>query len=78
VLPQRLAAVRRPRPPVAAELSERELTVLRLLSGDLSEREIGQELYLSFNTVHTHVKSLYRKLGASTRAEAVERGRHLT
>ena len=55
----------------AAELSERELTVLRLLSGGLSEREIGRELYLSFNTVHSHVKSIYRKLGVSSRAEAV-------
>jgi LuxR family maltose regulon positive regulatory protein len=61
------------------ELSERELTVLRLLSGGLSEREIGQELFLSFNTVHTHVKSVYRKLGVSSRAEAVAhaRGRRL-
>jgi LuxR family transcriptional regulator, maltose regulon positive regulatory protein len=61
------------------ELSERELTVLRLLSGGLSEREIGQDLFLSFNTVHTHVKSVYRKLGVSSRAEAVAhaRGRRL-
>ena len=46
--------------------------MLALLSRGLSEREIGQELFLSFNTVHTHVKSLYRKLGVSSRAEAVE------
>jgi LuxR family maltose regulon positive regulatory protein len=58
-----------------AELSERELTILRLLTGILSEREIGQELYLSFNTVHTHVKAIYRKLGVSSRAEAVARAR---
>jgi len=57
------------------ELSERELTILRLLTGILSEREIGQELYLSFNTVHTHVKAIYRKLGVSSRAEAVARAR---
>ncbi len=74
VLPARLAAARRTRP---TELSERELTVLRHLSGGLSEREIGRELYLSFNTVHTHVKSVYRKLGVSSRAEAVERAREL-
>ena len=59
VLPARLAAARRaaaaPEP-----LTERELTVLRFLSSGLSEREIARELYLSFNTVHTHVKSLYR------------------
>ena len=43
-------------------------------SSGLSEREIGRELYLSFNTVHSHVKSIYRKLGVSSRAEAVARG----
>ena len=80
VLPARLAGAKRAagmarsRVAVAgAELSERERTVLRLLSSGLSEREIGQELYLSFNTVHSHVKSLYRKLGVSSRAEAVAR-----
>jgi LuxR family maltose regulon positive regulatory protein len=77
VLPARLAAARG-RPEVGAELSEREKTVLRLLSGDLSEREIGQELFLSFHTVHSHVKSIYRKLGVSTRAGAVERARRFT
>jgi ATP/maltotriose-dependent transcriptional regulator MalT len=55
------------------ELSERELTVLRLLSGSLTERDIGRELYLSHNTVHAHVRSIYRKLGVFSRGEAVER-----
>jgi ATP/maltotriose-dependent transcriptional regulator MalT len=71
-LPARLAAARR----TAGEgepLTERELTVLRFLSSGLTEREIAGELYLSFNTVHSHVKSLYRKLGVSSRAEAVAR-----
>ena len=76
VLPQRLKAARRAarvdRASGPEELSERELTVLRLLASDLSEREIAAELYLSFNTVHSHVKSIYRKLGVSSRAEAVE------
>ena len=77
VLPARLAAVRRAA--AATEpLTERELTVLRFLSGGLSEREIGRELFVSFHTVHTHVKSLYRKLGVSSRAEAVARARELT
>jgi LuxR family transcriptional regulator, maltose regulon positive regulatory protein len=49
--------------------------VLRLLGGGLSEREIGGELYLSFNTVHTHVKAIYRKLQVSSRSEAVLRAR---
>ena len=74
-LPVRLAAARRAAGlgPVVPALSERELTVLRLLGSGRSEREIGAELYVSFNTVHTHVKSIYRKLGASSRAEALAR-----
>jgi len=81
VLPQRLAAARdavdgrNGRAAPSAGLSERELTVLRLLTGGMSEREIGQELFLSFNTVHSHVKSVYRKLGVSSRSEAVARAR---
>jgi LuxR family transcriptional regulator, maltose regulon positive regulatory protein len=59
----------------STELSERELTVLRYLTGGLSEREIAGELFVSFNTVHTHVKSVYRKLGVSSRAEALARAR---
>jgi LuxR family maltose regulon positive regulatory protein len=58
-----------------AELSDRELKVLRLLSGGGSEREIAQELFVSFNTVHTHVKSIYRKLGVSSRADALAQAR---
>jgi ATP/maltotriose-dependent transcriptional regulator MalT len=82
-LPVRLADARRAarivRPaPANGELSDRERTVLRLLGSGLSEREIGRELYVSFNTVHSHVKAIYRKLGVSSRAEAVERARHLT
>jgi LuxR family maltose regulon positive regulatory protein len=79
LLGDRLAAARRaagtPKAINGAELSERERTVLRLLSGGLPEREIGRELYLSFNTVHTHVKAVYRKLGVSSRADAVARAR---
>lgn len=75
-LPSRLAAARRAVPRAADPgLSARELTVLRLLSGGRSEREIGQELFVSFNTVHSHVKSIYRKLGAASRADALARAR---
>ena len=59
------------------DLTERERTVLRLLKGGLHEREIGHELYVSRNTVHSHIQSIYRKLAVSTRAEAVERTREL-
>jgi LuxR family maltose regulon positive regulatory protein len=60
-----------------AELSERELVVLRMLGGPLSERDIGRELYLSHNTVHSHARSIYRKLGVSSRADALDRAREL-
>jgi LuxR family transcriptional regulator, maltose regulon positive regulatory protein len=58
-------------------LTERELAVLRLLPGTLSLREIAEELYVSLNTVKTHVQAIYRKLGVSTRDEAVSRGRDI-
>ena len=66
-----------PRRQIAGDLSDRELAVLRLLPAELSLREIGASLYLSLNTVKTHSRSIYRKLDASSRAEAVERGREL-
>ncbi len=56
-------------------LTEREVVVLRLLRGPLSAREIGQELNVSQNTVKTHTRAIYRKLGVSTRHEAIARGR---
>ena len=73
-LDQRIAAGNRLRP-LAAPLTEREVTVLRLLRGTHSLREIGQELYVSANTVKTHTQAIYRKLGVSTRHDAVARGR---
>jgi LuxR family transcriptional regulator, maltose regulon positive regulatory protein len=54
------------------ELTERELVVLRLLNGELSASQMGDSLYVAPNTVRTHIKSIYRKLGVSTRKEAVE------
>ena len=57
-------------------LTAREVAVLRLLGGTLSLREIGQELYVSSNTIKTHTQAIYRKLGVSTRHDAVQRGRH--
>jgi LuxR family maltose regulon positive regulatory protein len=58
-------------------LTESETRVLRLLATDLSKREIGNELYVSVNTIKTHVKHLYAKLDVQTRRHAVERGRQL-
>jgi LuxR family transcriptional regulator, maltose regulon positive regulatory protein len=81
ILRERLATLERSaRPsPRRAESgpSERELVILRMLSGSLSERDIGRELYLSYNTIHSHTRSIYRKLGVSSRAEALERAREL-
>jgi LuxR family maltose regulon positive regulatory protein len=59
------------------ELSERELGVLRLLASDLTQREIGNELYLSLNTVKSHTRSIFRKLGVSGRDQALARAREL-
>ena len=68
---------RRAAGPVVEPLTQREITILRMLSGNLSQREIGQELFVTFNTVKFHTKSIFRKLGVSTRAEAVARAREL-
>jgi len=57
------------------QLTDRETAVLKLLLTDLTQRQIGGELYLSFNTVKSHSRAIYRKLGASSRKEAVNRAR---
>jgi LuxR family maltose regulon positive regulatory protein len=63
--------------PRAEALSEAELSVLRLLRSELSQREIAAELHLSFNTIKTHARNIYRKLGVAERADAVARAREL-
>jgi len=59
------------------ELSDREVVVLRLLATGLSQREIASQLYISPNTVKTHIRATYRKLGAGTRPQALHRARDL-
>jgi LuxR family maltose regulon positive regulatory protein len=67
-----------PGPPLPLEpLSDSEIRVLRYLPTNLSMRQIGSELYVSHNTVRTHITHLYGKLGTHTRAEAVARARAL-
>jgi LuxR family transcriptional regulator, maltose regulon positive regulatory protein len=61
----------------ADSLSVRELAVLRYLPTMLTAPEIAAELFVTVNTVKTHLKSIYRKLGVSGRREAVARGRQL-
>ena len=63
--------------PFPADFSEREIDVLRLLASSLSQREIGGMLFISFNTVKTHTRSIFQKLGVATRADAVARAREL-
>jgi LuxR family maltose regulon positive regulatory protein len=58
-------------------LSERELDVLRLLGTDLGGPEIARELVVSLNTVRTHTKNIYAKLGVNNRRAAVRRAREL-
>jgi LuxR family maltose regulon positive regulatory protein len=59
------------------ELSPREVDVLRLLPSGLTQREIAAELFVSFNTVRTHTRVIFGKLGVASRAEAVARAREL-
>ena len=58
-------------------LSERELDVLRLLATDLDGPEIASELLVSLNTMRTHTKSIYTKLGVNNRRAAVRRAEEL-
>jgi LuxR family maltose regulon positive regulatory protein len=58
-------------------LTEREQSVLTYLATRMTAAEIAVELYLSVNTVKTHLAAIYRKLGASGRREAVRRAREL-
>ena len=70
----------RPRSPQAGlvdPLSDRELDVLRLLRSDLSGPDIARELTVSLNTMRTHTKSIYTKLGVNNRREAVRRADEL-
>ena len=64
-------------PMVVERLSAREREVLTHASGMLSTAEIAAEMFLSVNTVKTHFRSIYRKLSATHRNEAVRRARQL-
>ncbi len=66
-----------PAQPLADPLTERELEILRLLSTDLSTRELAGHFTVSVNTIKTQIKSLYAKLDAHSRDEALEKARAL-
>jgi LuxR family maltose regulon positive regulatory protein len=75
------AAQRRPTagPAAAAdaELSDRELEVVRLLATDLTGPEIARHLFVSVNTLRTHTKHIFTKLDVTTRRAAVQRATEL-
>jgi LuxR family maltose regulon positive regulatory protein len=72
-----LAKERGPSAPGASALTAAELRLLLLLPTHLSFPEIAEELFLSRNTIKSQANSIYRKLGASTRSQAVTRAREL-
>jgi len=72
------APVTAPEPLLVVEpLTERELEVLTHVSGMLNTAEVADEMYISVNTVKTHLRNIYRKLAAAHRNEAVRRAREL-
>jgi len=58
-------------------LSERELEVLNLLASGRTNAEVAGDLFVSVGTIKSHTGNIYRKLGASNRAEALARAREL-
>jgi LuxR family transcriptional regulator, maltose regulon positive regulatory protein len=71
------AATMRPVPVIIQDLTDREREVLQYVSSMFTTPEIASELCISVNTAKTHLKSIYRKLGAAGRGEAVRRARRL-
>jgi LuxR family maltose regulon positive regulatory protein len=70
-------AGRRVAPILTEVLTEREMTILRYLPTIMSNQEIARQLYVSVNTVKTHLKQVYRKLGVASRRDAIARAREL-
>ncbi|HVB44796.1 MAG TPA: LuxR C-terminal-related transcriptional regulator [Streptosporangiaceae bacterium] len=63
--------------PASVQLTSSELAVLRFLPSHLTNQEIAESLFLSVNTVKTHLRSIYRKLGVTTRRQAISRSGRL-
>lgn len=64
-------------PDLIEPLSDREADVLRLLRTDLSGPEVADELAVSLNTLRTHTKNIFEKLGVNSRRAAVRRAEEL-
>jgi LuxR family transcriptional regulator, maltose regulon positive regulatory protein len=61
----------------AVLLTDSELAVLRFLPSHMTNQEIAEALFLSINTIKTHLSSVYRKLGVANRRQAIAQGRRL-
>ncbi len=72
-----IAVINHTTPALIEPLSERELQVLRLLNSSLTSTEIGQELYVSQNTIRTHLRNIYSKLAVHGRIEAIQKAKEL-
>ena len=72
---QRAAAARTRQEGLIEPLTDRELTILRMLPAPYSLRQLASELFVTPNTLKTHLRAIYRKLGAESREEAVIRAR---
>ncbi|MCP4358309.1 MAG: response regulator transcription factor [Chloroflexi bacterium] len=64
-------------PKPAIDLTPREMDVLQAIAVGLSNKEIEETLFISKNTVRTHIKNLYSKLGVESRTQAIARARSL-
>jgi LuxR family maltose regulon positive regulatory protein len=58
-------------------LSDRELDTLKLIAEDLTNQEIADKLFISLNTVKTHLKNVFLKLDTENRTKAVEKAKEL-
>jgi len=72
---QRIEAARTRQEGLIEPLTDRELTILRLLPAPTPQRELASALFVTPNTLKTHLRAIYRKLGAESRGEAVIRAR---